>query len=836
MKRILSVLLALLMFAGVLSFTACSDKGAPTKPTGVFKETKIQLPDELTGSNVNFNNCLVTGNDLYILAYSYDTETYMPEYKLARFDMESSSFAEITDLDFVENSENSGINLNNFTVSDSGKVYYAVEKYSYSDEGYFSNMFVLTEENGEMKEIAVSMEDDDQYGFYVNAMHAYDDGSIVLASWDSIRLLGQDGKLTEVEFEASENYNVENMYMMDGTLYFSIYIFDGQEYGSKLYPYDNKTGKFGEPVSIKSQHTYNMLLGPGYDYYYNDRNILWGVDIESGEMTEVVNFINSDINGNDVTRIVPVNEDRFFIAGRDRVGGRNNSMLAFIDRVPEDQVVEKKILRLAVNYAGYDLRSRVIEFNKWSDTYRITIDDYSRFNTDENYSAGIDTLNSDIITGNVPDIFMITTEMPYDVYAARGVFADIYELMDADPDFNRGEYLENIFKAYEYDGQLYSLVPGFYITSFAAKKSVIGDVTGWNFDEFAEFAKAHPDMSMFDYDFDRSTFVELFMLFARDSFIESETGKCSFDGSDFRGLLEFAATLSSQSFWENVDGENQEFWTEYENRFKEDRVLLAYATISDLNYSYKNILNYQLGAEPTFVGFPVPEGNGAIIQASNEYAIAADSEFKEGAWQFLKGMIQMENQTPYYNEEYDYWEYPANGIPVLRSAVDTMVEIAMTPVETEDRVIIGSGAVTMPAVPRTAVAVSADIAVTLEDEETVELSDEVIADDSAVTEDIADVEDAADVDDTVDEELAETPEIPEVDIVYNDPYSTPLTESQVEEIMRLITGTTVAARYDNDMNNIIKEELDPFFAGQQSLDDTVKHIQNRVSIYINEKR
>lgn len=848
MKKITALLLAIVTLLCTLTFTSCNDASAPTKPTGVFRETTIELPEELQSDNVNFQSFHRAGDNLYILVYSYDPETYMPNYNVACYDLVNNVFGESFDVPLPENSENSGANLNSFTVSEDGTVYFAIEKYSFGEDEYKTEMELIVLKDGETRSVPVSLEGDDQYGFYVNSMAALSDGSVMLASWNGLRLLTKDGEVKPVEFDSEQN-SVENMFILDGQLHVSIYGYDGENYGTKIYPFDPATGEFGEPLSVKTQHTYNMILGPGYDYYYNDRNVLWGVDIETGEMTEVVNFINSDLNGNDVRQILPLSKDRFFITSRQRTNTRTMSTLGFIDRVPEHEIVEKKMLRLAVTYAAYDLRSSVIAFNKANDTYRITIDDYSRFNTDENYNAGIDKLTSDILTGDVPDIFMLTTEMPYDVYAARGVFADIYKLMDADPDFRREDYLENVFEAYEYNGELLSLIPSFYITTFAAKKELLGDIEGWTFEEFMSFAAAHPDMTMFDNDFNRTNFVEMFMLFARDSFIDSETGTCRFDSDEFRRVLEFIKTLSDVSFWDTVENEDAQFWQEYENRFKENRVLLASASLYDLSYSFKNLLNYTFGAEVAFVGFPVSEGNGALILADYEYAIAEDSEFKEGAWQFLKTMIAPENQMPYYNEEYKSWSYPVNSIPVLREALDKMIEIAMTPPEeNKDSVVIG-GAVTLPSRPvavvtEAAVAVaSSEVAVTVVevDEPTVEVTVEGDSDETVEGEETAEVEadEAEDVEaeDVEIEAVTEEP-MPDVDIAvdYIDPYLTPITKEQADTLVKLITNTTSVARYDNDMNEIIKEELEPFFQGQQSLDDTVKHIQSRVSIYINEKR
>ncbi len=844
MKRIISLSLLVCMLLGIASLSSCGGDGEATKPQNVFRETRIELPEEFAGDNVNFNSYVKTGDILNALVYTYDLETYMPSYFVAKFSLTDGSFIEKLEIPFTEQHENGGANLNSFTATDDGTLYFALEKYSYSEDMYSQSYEVIVYRDGEFETLPLNLpEEDINMGFYINRMAVTPDGTLVLASWNGIRTLSPDGTVGKIESPNPDNSNIENLMTIDGKLYVSIYEYTEDHYGVQLYELDASAGKLGDTFDIAESNYYNMILGPGYDYYYNDRSSLWGCSFGGGEKVEVVNFINSDINGNDISTIIPLSADRFFLVLRDRSGVRQKMAAAFIDRVPDDEVVEKKMLRLAVNYASYALRTRVIEFNKANDTYRITIDDYSRFNNEDNYSAGIEKLSSDIITGNIPDIFMLNSEMPYSTYAARGVFADMYELMDADPDFKRSDYLENIFEAFEYGGELVTIVPSVNIYTFAAKKALGEDLVGWNLSDFMEFSEAHPDMRMFDYDYSRSNFVQMFMMFCRDNFIDDATGVCSFDSDEFRTLLEIAKSMPEQSIWETGETNDPSFWQEYDARFKEDRVLLAQTYIHDISSSYKNMLNYTFNAEPVFVGFPQSSGNGAVIEVYEEYAIGADSDFKEGAWQFIKILLEPENQMPYYNDQYNYWEYPANGIPLYIPAIEKMAEIAMTPPEDNSDAMVG-GAVTMPAI-RNDVAVAVDVAVAAVG--LPEIAVEVEASDVEVTDEI-DVETVEIADEpAVEDAIIDKPSV-EDDIiindgtedgfggVWNDPYSIPLTKEQVDTMLELIRGTTVVARQDSDMNDIINEELAPYFAGTQSLDDTVKHIQSRVSIYINETR
>ncbi len=845
MKRKLALILAFCMTLGMLMLPSCGEAEA-TRPTNVFRTTEIELPAELDDPNVSFDQAVAVGDTLYTMAHSYDTENYTPKCSLVSLSLSDGTVKDIVPIE-IKQEENRGENLMNYVVADDGTAYFMFEKYSFTDDMYTQSFELRIMHDGEFSTLDVDLETEDGYGFYANSMIPLADGALLLVSWNGMRIVAPDGTVKAVEGINPDEANIERAFNIDGKIYVSMYNYSENNYGSVICEFDPENGTFGESLDINQNHVYNMIFGPGYDYYYNDRNSLWGVDFETGEMTEVVNFINSDINGNDVQNIVAMSSDRFFITVRNRnlTTGMSQTEFAFIDRVPDDEVVPKKMLRLAVNYSSYDLRSRVIEFNKKNDAYRITIDDYSRFNTDGNYSAGVEKLNSDIISGNVPDIFMVDEQTPYDIYAAKGIFADLYELMDGDESFDRSQYLENIFKAYEYNGELLTLIPSFTIETYAAKKDLLGGIKGWNFKEFTEFAAAHPEMRMFDYDYNRQNFVFLFMQFARSQFIDSETGRCSFDSAEFRELLTFAASLEETDFWSSIDPEDQnssDFRQEYDNRFKDGRVLLSTAYISDFEYGIKNLLNYTFGADVEFVGFPVSEGNGALISAYTEYAVSADSDFKEGAWEFLKTFISEEAQMPVFNEEYKYWNYPAGNLPIYKPALEKMAEIAMTPREDENGgMIIGGGIATLPAIPRAELTVTASAETEAVEEIVYESEDETVAEDVEDAADIENIEISEDII-TVEPEIM-TPDIA-VDSVIGmappfhgvDPYSVPLTEEQVETLMNLITGTTHIHRYDEELNNIVSEELEPYFSGTQTLDATVSYIQDRVSKYINESR
>ena len=55
-------------------------------------------------------------------------------------------------------------------------------------------------------------------------------------------------------------------------------------------------------------------------------------------------------------------------------------------------------------------------------------------------------------------------------------------------------------------------------------------------------------------------------------------------------------------------------------------------------------------------------------------------------------------------------------------------------------------------------------------------------------------------------------------------------------LRQLINSTDRSAAYDKNVMNIVSEELQSFFSGAKSAEDTARLIQDRVGIYVNEQR
>ena len=525
-------------------------------------------------------------------------------------------------------------------------------------------------------------QNDDEYS-YVTALVPMADnsvGMILTGSQNGVIQVTADGKTSGLKKSNSNKdvFSNEPYFGMkgDGTLLVSYY---NEDY-SKQYitVYDPQKDSFGEeyevPKTARFSGFYNFAAGVKYDVIYSNSDGVFGFNLGDTEVNQVMDYVNSDMATYGLNNIVCIDENSFVATYYDPMDYSNQFGL-FTYVKPED-IKDKKTLLYAGCYIGYDLKTNIIRFNKESDEYRITIKDYSIYNTDEDYTQGYTKLNNDIIAGNIPDILLLSNEIPVDSFIAKGIFANIDELIKNDEELSKQEYMENVFDAYRVNGVLYRVIPKFTVHTWVGKKSLVGERTGWTMDEVKQAAsKLTGKKAIFGSNYSANTrdqFLITMLNYCGRDFIDINTGKCNFNTKLFADLLEYAKTLPSEEQANGYDEEYwEEYWEEYYSQYRENHAMLMEMTMYDLSS-----LNYQIhgmiGEEVSYVGFPTESGAGSFIDAEYSYAIFAKSANKDGAWQFLRRFL-----TEDYQENKDYKYGYDSGIPVVKKLVQAQANKLM---------------------------------------------------------------------------------------------------------------------------------------------------------------
>ena len=284
------------------------------------------------------------------------------------------------------------------------------------------------------------------------------------------------------------------------------------------------------------------------------------------------------------------------------------------------------------------MRERIINFNKESDQYKIVIRDYSQYNTEEDYNAGITQLNNDIIAGNIPDI-LVTDNLKVENYVSKGLLVDIGEKIANDPELSKKEFMQNVFDAYKVEGKLYEVIPSFMAVTMVAKKSVVGDRTSWTMQEMQDtLATLGSDAVAFS-DMDRQSFLSNMLMFNYADYVDRNTGKCNFNSQQFIDALKFAKTLP-----EEINHEDEEWdYENYQSQYRTNKTMLMPLYIYEFQY-LKTSINGYMGEPVSFIGFPSGEGNGSVVTKTTGFAISSKSKNIDGAWQFIRQFLMDDYQ------------------------------------------------------------------------------------------------------------------------------------------------------------------------------------------------
>ena len=714
------------------------------------------------------------------------------------------------------NSRSTESYVNNINVAPDGTIWYLKEQYlnDWSDpENYVweqSSSLVHADTAGqELLSIPLdSLKDpkaEDEY-LYIQNMCFAGNGNILAQTGNGFIGLDPEGKVL-FRGESMENTYVQSLYVTgSGRIIGYFYSYNPTDYSNTMSirevdPNSGKTTELGSMGGASVQNITNLYGGPGDTLILGKNTGIDSYDLTTNTRTEILNWLNCDVNANYVNNVVPLADGRFFLVERNWRQGNDNLKMAYM--TPVGETVEKYLIHFAAMYLDDNVTNSIISYNKQNDMFRIVFDDYSVYNTEDDYEAGLKILNQEIISGKIPDLFSMVG-LPYDVYASKGLLLDLKPRLDADPDFRMEDYLENVFKAVERDGKICSIIPAFSVQPLVAKASLVGNKSGWTMEELANVLKAHPDMVPFS-DTTRESALNILLANNMDAFVDPATGACSFNSPACLQLLELVKTFPEEIDWEKLYNDDPMYWEKQQSQYREGRTLLMQQYLS----SYTDIRNifYQFDSDCTFIGLPGAKGTGAVISPQMEIAISGRTKLDDQCWDFLRYLLSAE-----YQNDMESWCFP-----VRLDALEAMAQNAMEESNNGGPILYttGNGG---GMIYEESAATEAMPAAEAEPAEEAEPA----GDASEGTATAGDLE----------------PEYPIEEPVpgYDDWWSKPITQEMADMITDTIKGAVQVTRSQEEIMAIIMEEAGAFFAGQKTAQAVADVIQSRVSLYVMESR
>ena len=516
--------------------------------------------------------------------------------------------------------------------------------YSHYDEGWYVQTMDST--GRELSRTKLDTTGADY--FWVNGM-AYTDGKVLVNGGNGgLIIVNADGSI--VGKITPDGWMNSVFSLRDGTPCISFG--DNMTGEMKIASVDLNTGRITQTWKAP-RNAYSFMTGGGdYDLYYQSGINLYGYDLESENGEKLFDWLNVDVLQQDMTGFTFRPDGTAFCVLNSWDGKHENVTTEFVtvEKKSYADVPQKEALTLACQWADGPLQAAVIKFNR-NHNIRINVLDYSQYNTDEDYTAGLTKLTTEIMSGSMPDILSLDG-LPYQQLAAKGLLEDLYPYIDRDGEINRGDFLPNVLGAIEENGKLYSTVTKFTISTLAGAANVVGDQPGWSFEDLRAALATMPEgCTVLDQFTTSGDILRTELTLDSDYYIDWETGKVNFDSQEFIDLLNFSRLFPNAFDYANYN------WDEYvsdDARIRDGKQMLSRMYLG----SFDDILSTeaQFGGNLTYIGFPTVSGVGSYLNISSGYAMSARCADKDAAWEFLRGFM-----TEKALEDDWYWGFPANS-------------------------------------------------------------------------------------------------------------------------------------------------------------------------------
>lgn len=530
------------------------------------------------------------------------------------------------------------------------------EYYEYYN--YTSVYFIRTlDKNGVELSRAVIDLDEDEY-IYASTIVLDENNNVMVGGERGVVVIGLDGSIVARITDESSNAWVDSIVKLsDGRIAATVY----GENGVELRILDTASQSYGETLPLPPS-AYSLVVGCGgnYDAYYTNGTNFFGIKFaeDGSSFTEekLFNWINCDISSDTINRIL-VREDGGIVTVINDYDSSEETYevtLATVSLVPYDSVPHKQELTLATQYLDWNVRNEIVAFNRKNENYRVVVKDYSEYNTEEDYSAGLTKLTTEIMAGEMPDILDLSG-LPYTQLAAKGLLTDLYPFIDSDGELSRDDFFANVLESREVNGALYSTLGGFSIETVIGATSVVGDRMGWTYDDLynalALMRESVPECEVFGLYTTSPDILRSCLMLDMNKYVNWATGEVNFDCPEFVDLLNFAATFPD-TFDENYEYSASD---SQQNRIADGRQMLMQMSIFSLDSL--GYYDYYFGGDVSYIGLPTSDGRpGNLISLNTGFAISEKSENKEAAWSFLRTFLT----EKYQSDESKVYELPSN--------------------------------------------------------------------------------------------------------------------------------------------------------------------------------
>ena len=444
-----------------------------------------------------------------------------------------------------------------------------------------------------------------------------------------------------------ESGTIQNI-PVDKNIHLLQYGTDGTAYGltgdGTLYAFDAQTG--GREIkaqNVFSQTGYCSYGMMGQDWILvGNGNSLFAVSLKDGSQRSLLDYTTALQPESSLWFDESTGEGTLVSWDKQALQVDNYYLSAAVSE-EDAAATEKEVVTFASFLVDEELQRDIVLFNQSNDQYWIEVEtgestgaDYTSFNT---------RLQTQLMTGQGPDLLSAATNAFFPDYVEKGALEDLLPYIQRD--LNPEDYVQAALHAYEKDGGIYALGQSFVLTLLAADSRYTGGTTAWTFRDMGQ-AMQDSGASVINPDWSRGSLLAICIRglgshlrdygLIRDSILFAE--KYGIDGAG--GMMNYVdLVLGEDALTKGVQ-------------------INSPLDIADLQAFY--------GENLALVGNPVEEGSGIYMEVRGALSINTASDHKEGAWAFIRFLLEREKQFSV-----------KNSLPMSKEAYEAMMQEYLSP-------------------------------------------------------------------------------------------------------------------------------------------------------------
>ncbi len=438
---------------------------------------------------------------------------------------------------------------------------------------------------------------------------------------------------------------------------------------------DPDTLKTKEPVDLGNNNNSSTVVLPDGKLLVQSGTGLDKVDPKTDAKEVYINWLDNDVSASAVNAYNILSDGRLAVFTRiwDNKNQKENCELAILSEIPYTEVVPKVELKLATMSLDSDVESKILDFNRHNNDYRVTVEQFDWSVNYDDYDAATKEFYAKLIADKTIDMIWFNSGNSYQTmnnFASKGLLIDLTEYINNTGVITTDKLLPSVKNALTVDGKLLGLPTYVSAQTLAGKKSVVGDKIGWTIEEMNKVYKSQPKGTELITGNTKANIIETCLNVGYTKFIDRANSKCDFNNDAFKSILELANNFPDEIDWDAYYADYDSFVGGY----RTGKIMLQGVYLNDVDSLRR--LQGTFGEEVTTVGFPCESGNGVLLSISNLFTITKNCEAPDQAIKIVAPLFERNYKDDGTKVNANYYAY---NVPIRTDDFDAYCKFILSP-------------------------------------------------------------------------------------------------------------------------------------------------------------